>query len=477
MRIVFVDPGFGKRSWNTFGQSHWTSIIQAGFCGLSACAKEARYTDVHLLDIRQLKNWTELEKRFKEIDPDLVGLTMRSCDYNIDLEIARRLKKIKPDVKIVVGGVHVSIDPDFVQSFLEYDYIISGEGEITFVNLLKALDKGEEFPRFSIGERPDLDTLPYIDRELYPYQTSINLPNYEGVFRPPMVTMLCARGCPYRCSFCYPHSVIHFGKKVRQRSVANVIEELDLLYDRYQFECVKFYDYSFTLDPTWAEEFCDRYAHIGKSFWIQSRADLVARQPELIGRLKKVGLRMIGIGFESGSDRVLKALRKGTTRDINLQAAQICKDHEVLISASFMLGTPTEEEDDVKATISLAKEMKPEFTSISFFTPIPGNDLYTECKEKDLILSEDPEMGVEFSPEIPKIKGKDYERLKKAAAEIMGDRFGGRLIGKLMRYLYVKTKYHYRLRSFLVYLYSRWVSSRGYRLIQKYIGLSPKNIG
>jgi radical SAM superfamily enzyme YgiQ (UPF0313 family) len=142
-----------------------------------------------------------------------------------------------------------------------------------------------------------------------------------------------------------------------------------------------------------------------------------------------------------------------------------------------MLGTPTEEEDDVKATISLAKEMKPEFTSISFFTPIPGNDLYTECKEKDLILSEDPEMWVEFSPEIPKIKGKDYERLKKATAEIMGDRFGGSLIGKLIRYLYVKTKYHYRLRSFLVYLYSRWVSSRGYRLIQNYIGLSSKNIG
>ncbi|MBW2341515.1 MAG: B12-binding domain-containing radical SAM protein, partial [Deltaproteobacteria bacterium] len=450
-------------------QSHWTSIINAGLCGLSACAKEAGYSDIHLLDIRQLKNWDAMEDRFKEIDPDLVGLTMRSCDYKIDLEIARRLKNLKPGLKTVVGGVHVSIDPDFVQGFPEYDYIISGEGEITFVDLLKALDKGDAFPRFSAGEKPDLDSLPYIDRELYPYQTSINLPNYEGVFRPPMVTMLCARGCPYKCSFCYPHSMIHFGTKVRQRSAANVIDELDLLYDRYRFECVKFYDYTFTLDTAWGEEFCDQYAHIGKPFWIQSRADLVARQPDLIGKLKKVGLKMIGIGFESGSDRVLKALRKRTTRNINLEAAQVCKEHEVLISASFMLGTPTEEEDDVKATISLAKEMKPEFTSISFFTPIPGNDLYRECKEKNLIISEDPEMWVEFSPEIPKIKNKDYKRLKRAAAEIMGDRFGGTLTGKLIRYLYVKTKYHYRLRNFLVYLYSRWVSSSGYRLIQRHL--------
>jgi anaerobic magnesium-protoporphyrin IX monomethyl ester cyclase len=469
MRILFIDPGFGDRSWNTFGQSHWTSIINAGLCGLSACAKEAGYTDIHLLDIRQLRNWDAMEERLKEIDPDLVGLTMRSCDYNMDLEIARRVKNVKPDSKIVVGGVHVSIDPDFVQSFPEYDYIISGEGEVTFVNLLKALDHGEAFPRFSVGKKPDLDSLPYIDRELYPYQTSINLPNYEGVFRSPMVTMLCSRGCLYKCSFCYPHSMIHFGRKVRQRSVSDVMDELDLLYDRYRFECVKFYDYTFTFDTAWGEDFCDQYAHIGKPFWIQSRADLVARQPNLIAKLKQVGLRMIGIGFESGSDRVLKALRKGTTREINLQAARVCKEHEVLISASFMLGTPAEEEDDIKATISLAKEMKPEFTSISFFTPIPGNDLYRECKERGLILSENPEMWVEFSPEIPKIKNKDYKRLKRAAAEIMGDRFGGTLIGKLIRYLYVKTKYHYRLRNFLVYLYSRWVSSSSYRLIQRHL--------
>jgi len=468
LKIAFVDPGFGQRSWNTFGQSHWSSIIQAGLCGLSACAKEAGYTDIELLDIRQLKNWTDLENRFKQIDPDLVALTMRSMDYNIDLEIARRFKKIKPDLVIVVGGVHVSVDPVFVQNFPEYDYIISGEGEISFVKLLKALDQGEPFPKYSVGEKPDLDNLPFIDRELYPYQTTTNTPNYEGVFRAPMVTMLCARGCPFRCSFCYPNSAIHFGRKIRQRSVDNVMEELDLLYERYRFESAKFYDYSFTLDATWCEEFCNGYARIGKPFWIQSRADLIVREPELIGKLKNVGLRMIGIGFESGSDRVLKALRKGSTRAINLEAAKICKYHEVLVSASFMLGTPAEEEEDIKATISLAKEMKPEFTSISFFTPIPGTDLYTECKEKGLIISEDPEMWVEFSPEVPKIKNKDYVRLKRAAAEIMGDRFGGRVTGKVIRYLYVKTKYHYRFRGFLVYLYSRWVTSWSYRLIQKY---------
>lgn len=467
MRIVFVDPGFGKRSWNTFGQSHWTSIIHQGLCGLSACCKEAGYTDINLLDLRTMKDWSDLEYRFRKLDPDVVGLTMRSCDINIVAEIASRFKNIKPAAKIIVGGVHVSIDPEFVKQNNNYDYIVAGEGEITFVKIIQAIEKGEEFSRFCWGERPDLDKLPFIDRELYPYKTAINLPNYEGIFKLPMVTMLCSRGCLYNCSFCAPHAKIHFGKEVRYRSVRNVIEELKILHDKYKFNCVKFYDYTFTQNPEWVDEFCKLYEPIGKPFWIQSRADLIYRQPELISKLKRVGLKMVGVGFESGSDRVLKILRKGTTRNINLKASEIVKSNGVLLSASFMLGIPEETEEDVRATIDLAKEMKPHFTSIAFFTPIPGNDLYKYCKENDLILNEDPEMWIEFSPEIPKIKGKDYEHLKKAAAEIMGNRFGGSFVGEIIRYLYVKTKYNYGLRRILVYCYSKWVNSIGYELMQK----------
>lgn len=468
MRIVFIDPGFGQRSWKTFGKSHWSSIIHQGLCGLSACCQQAGYLDVHLLDLRRMRDFEELVLRFKELNPDVVGMSMRSCDINIVGEIAQRFKRVKPEVKTVVGGVHVSIDPEFVQRNEDYDYIIGGEGEISFVKLLKAIEAGEDFPRFCWGERPNLDDLPFIDRELYPYETSIRLPNYEGIFRPPMVTMLCSRGCLYNCSFCAPHARIHFGKGIRLRSVQNVIEELRLLYDLYQFNSVKFYDYTFTQYPEWVEEFCDLYGDIGKPFWIQSRADLIYRRPDLIRKLRMVGLKMIGVGFESGSDKVLRFLRKGATRDINLQASRIVKSNGVFLSASFMLGIPEEQEEDVQATVGLAKEMKPHFTSVAFFTPIPGNDLYEYCKEKDLILNEDPEMWVEFSPEIPKIKGKDYERLKQAAAEIMGDRFGGRMVGKIIRKLYVKTKYHYRLRNILVKFYSHWVDSWIYRLIQKY---------
>jgi len=235
---------------------------------------------------------------------------------------------------------------------------------------------------------------------------------------------------------------------------------LEYLYDNYHFKCVKFYDYTFTQNPEWVREFVEKYRKFSKPFWIQSRADLVVKGKELIRSLAEVGLTMIGIGFESGSDKVLKFLRKGTTREINLQAARIVKNSNVLLSASFMLGVPEEEDDDVKATVSLAREMQPDFTSVAFFTPIPGNDLYSYCKDNDLIISDDPEMWVEFSPGIPKIKGKDYGYLKEAAADIMGIKFGGRYIGRLIRYVYVKTKYYYKLRRILVFLYSKYKKAR-----------------
>lgn len=476
MKIVLVDPGFGERSWGTFGESHWTSIIHQGLCGLSACCKRAGFDDVHLLDTRQMSGWDELERRFAELSPDVVGLTMRSCDIKVVAEIARRFKTVKPDVRTVVGGVHVSIDPEFVQGNPDYDHVVAGEGEITFVRILQAISKGQDFPRFSWGERPDLDDIPFIERELYPYTTTMMLPNYPGVFPPPMVTMVCSRGCLFRCTFCAPHSRTHFGKGVRCRSVKNVIAELEGLREKYDFNCVKFYDYTFTQRKEWVEEFCDLYASIAKPFWIQSRADLICGQAALIAKLKKVGLKMVGVGFESGSDKVLTFLRKGATREINAEAARIVKDNGVLLSASFMLGTPEEEEEDVEATVSLAREIKPHFTSVAFFTPIPGNELYDYCKERNLIIKDDPEMWVEFSPGVPKLKGKDYDRLRKAAEKIMGDRFGGAIMGKVIRYLYVKTKYHYRLRNFLVRLYSGWVSSRAYaRLFEKRAEEPPRD--
>ena len=159
-RILMVDPGFGARSWDTFKESHWTSIIHQGLCGLSSCLKEKGYDDIHLADVRQLKSEAAFDRCVQEIGPDIVAMTMRSCDKYMTRDLAYRIREVVPRAKIVLGGIHVSIDPDYCLSLDCFDHIVQGEGEITFVELVEQLGRGETPPRHLVGISPDLDRLP-----------------------------------------------------------------------------------------------------------------------------------------------------------------------------------------------------------------------------------------------------------------------------------------------------------------------------
>jgi radical SAM superfamily enzyme YgiQ (UPF0313 family) len=467
MKIILIDPGRGESSFNSFGKSHFTSIIHQGLCGLYTCAEEAGFNDINLLDIRQIRGWKHFDVLIKTLKPNIAGLTMRSCDAAFVPKMARRIKRLVPECRTVIGGVHVSIAGEELAQVPEFDYLIAGDGEITFIDFLKAMEKGKTWPAFCWGERPELDKLPFIKREIYPYETTITLPNYEGAFHPPMVTIVGSRGCFWKCTFCAPHARTHWGRGVRSRSPENIVGELKILHDKYRFNTIKFYDYNFTADREWSLQFCKEYRKSGiqARFFCQTRADLIVKQEDLLQKLKDVGLRMVMVGFESGSDRVLTMLKKGTTREINLEAGRILKNLGLLISGSFMLGTPHETKEDVDLTVSLVREMKPNFTSVSFFTPIPGNHLYDYCIQNNLSLIKDPDELYTFSPEKPKIKGVDYDYLRKATAKIMGARFGGAITGKLIAFFYTKTKKYHRFRRLLVFLYSWWVSSKVYELI------------
>lgn len=468
MKIVLVDPGFGKRSFNTWGQSHWSTIIHHGLCSITASARESGFTDIELIDTRQIKNWEEYDSLVKAKDPQVMGFTMISCDVDMAGEAVRRAKMIKPSVVSIVGGVHPTVATEEVAQNKDYDYIITGEGEISFPELLKKIEKGETSPRIISGIRPGLNQIPYYYRELYDYRVSVSLANYNGVFDPPMVTMLASRGCIYNCSFCAPHATRMFGKGERIRSVDNVLGELEILREKYPFKSLKFYDYSFLTKPEWVNEFCEKYRERGfnQDILCQSTVHSICRHPELLIKLKKVGLKMLLVGFESGSDRVLKILHKAASAELNLKAAKIVRENGIILGGSFMLGVPGETREDARLTAKLVRKMKPHFTSVSFFTPIPGNYLYEKCMKEGISLVEGPEDLVTFAPDKPKIKGVDYEYLKGIAAEIMGTRFGGRLMGKFIRYVYVKTKYHYRLRKILVFLYSKYVQGWGEKILR-----------
>jgi len=234
---------------------------------------------------------------------------------------------------------------------------------------------------------------------------------------PPFVTLIAGRGCRYNCNFCQPAERILFGRKVRRRSPENVMAELKELRERYHFASFMFHDDTLTEDGEWVTEFCQRYKEeFEQPFFCQSRADIIVRHEEMVKLMAEAGCRGYFIGFESGNDRVLRFLRKGTTRQANLEAARICRKHGVKIWANYMLGIPTETKEEIKDTISMLKEIDPDYYSPAFYTPHPGSDLYEYCLENNLsfITSHDQ---YRRNPTETKIRGQDYDFLRWALEE------------------------------------------------------------
>jgi len=468
MKIVFVYCPYGEGKFNTFGKAHWSSQIHPGLCSISAYAKSKGYADIMLVDTRKLTGWPDFGQKIKERSPDVVGITLMSSDFNNAMKAVSIIKEASPHTIIVAGGVHPTVAPDEVAANKKIDYIITGEGEISFVNLLDNIRDNKPSARIICGVKPDLDQLPFEDRELFDYKVTTSfVSNFPGIFKPPSVTMIASRGCPYNCTFCAPHAKTMFGPKVRYRSVDNVIEELKNLRDKYNFKSLFFWDYSITLNREWMLEFADKYKKNGFTAPISanSRADAACRNEDALKRLSEVGLKLVHIGYESGSQRILDFIKKGITVEQSIKATEICKKYGLLVRGLFMLGFPGETKEDVQATINLIKKIKPDVYSFSYLTPVPGSELYQYCKERNLSLVKSHDEFADYSPTKPKIKGVDYNYLKSAVEDAFGLQFHSRTLGKIMRFVYTHTSKG-KLRSFFLQLYTNWVvlKNKFYRL-------------
>ena len=427
VKVTLIYPGIAGipgGGFGTAGRSMDSGWISHGLILLGACAHQAGF-DVDLIDLRALRGWDHFREEILVRRPDVVGITMMSVDYNPAMRCVDIIKQTVPDTVVVVGGPHPTLATHEVAGHPGIDHIVTHEGEITFVKLLQTLANGGSLERIIRGEPPDLDALPFGDRDLFLREwraAGYALDSPEVPFLPdlppPFVTIITGRGCMYNCSFCQPAERIIFGKKVRRRSVANVIAELKLLREKYRFRSMMVHDDCLTEDPDWVAEFCEAYRANGftQPFWCQSRADIIVKHEDMVRRMVEVGLRGFFIGFESGSDRVLRFLRKGTKVEHNLAAARVCRKYGIQIWANYMLGIPTETKDEVMDTIRMLREIDPDYYSPAFYTPHPGSDLYEYCQKHDLSLITDHD-SYRRNPTEVKIKGQDYEFLMWALKE------------------------------------------------------------
>lgn len=435
MKTTLIYAGIAGRGFNCLSQGMEAGWVSHGLASISAAAKAEGF-EVDLIDLRALQSWDHFRAEFARRSPDVIGLTMMSVDYNPVKQVLDIAREIKPDVVSVVGGPHVTLAlPDSLR-ISNIDYLVTNEGEVSFPKLLRAIAEGQRPAEKVIhGETPDLNAIPFIDRDLFldewrKWGYSLNSPEVPFVdeLPGPFLTIIAGRGCVYNCSFCKPGEDHIFGKRVRRRSVDSVMQELHELQEKYHFASFMFHDDCLTEDREWVAEFCSRYRAEGftQPFFCQSRADIISRHEDMVGMMARAGLAGYFIGFESGNKRVLNFLRKGTTPERNLQAAAVCRKYGLAIWANYMMGIPTETKAEVMDTVNMIRKIDPDYYSPAFFTPHPGTDLYDYCIQHDLSLITDYD-SYRRNPTEPKIKGQDYEFLRWARDYSQRRRFPSRL--------------------------------------------------
>ena len=327
--------------------------------------------------------------------PDILVVDINSCELSTAIEHLTLAKKRNASLIIIAIGRDPTVNFNYYLGLPDlFDIILPGEAEREVSSVLNVLNRGEsirnlrrQYQARFLQEGPfrevDLDSLPFpkyneyeIKRYRFLYPTKINRRVRWGY-------ILSSRGCPYPCSFCSPAIRKTHGKKIRVREAIGIVNEIKHLIDNYKVNVLCFEDDNFTTVRSHVEDVCNEILKQKiKIKWIaHARADNL--DYSLLKLMKKAGCDLLRFGIESGSPRIIHLLEKSSGSDWVEKSARIfnyAKRLKISTHALFMIGNPTETEDDIRKTFDSLKQLKPDFIQVHFFTPYPGSKLYEHLK-------------------------------------------------------------------------------------------------
>jgi radical SAM superfamily enzyme YgiQ (UPF0313 family) len=368
-----------------------------GLLYLAACIEEKNTHEASVLDAQVDElGYPQIEGLIRKISPDVVGITSMSLTLIDVMRTVETVKRVDPNIKVVLGGPHAHLYPEETIALKGIDYLVIGEGEHAFLDLLDSIDDKEKLKHVkgivfrqadgtvtNTGTRElidDLDAIPFPARHLVPYG------KYSSLMakRSPITTMITSRGCPYRCTFC---DRPHLGKRFRARSAMNVVDEMQHCTRMGIYEFLV-YDDTFTVDRERVIAVCDEIRRRKLDIGWDIRARINNMDTELIGHLRAANCERIHYGVEAGTDKILKTLKKGITVDQAKEVFRATKKAGISTLGYFMLGNPGETLQDMEKTISLMKELGPDFVHITILTPFPGTRIYSDALDSGQINSD-----------------------------------------------------------------------------------------
>jgi radical SAM superfamily enzyme YgiQ (UPF0313 family) len=317
----------------------------------------------------------------QSFSPDYIGLTATTPLANRAYEILKKIKE-NHQTTTIIGGVHATVMPNEAKKYA--DIVIVGEGEEALLQILKKKIKKGIIER---GIKKDIDAYPFpqrhfIDQDFYSRAKDrlgnvvshlYFLPNKTKV-----ATVLTSRGCPRRCIFC--HNSWRF-TPLRSHSSQRVVQELSYLIKEYGIKAIFFMDDNFLVNKKRIKEICQLIKSKNLNFTWGCNASAHFVDEEILSEIKNAGCREIVFGFESGSQKILDLLGKGTSVKMNEKALRLCKKYNFDVTASFMVGNPQETAKDIKLTQKFIKDNLDyiDMYGVNITTPYPGTKLWEDC--------------------------------------------------------------------------------------------------
>ncbi|QPJ64874.1 MAG: radical SAM protein [Candidatus Nitrohelix vancouverensis] len=400
MRILLLRPAAG-------GNVSMARSVPLGLLAIGSVLKREGH-EVKILDLRVSDTPDDdLKRTMSELDPEVVGIGIMTIESKYGFIGAEKVKALKPDTTVIFGGPHCAHDPQYILNDPHVDYMVCGEGDVTIVELIKALEAKEDISSVAgIAYEKDGEYIKTVDRPVirdldwlvqeydmleiekyFDFRCSMDFfPAYRHRHFLPIVT---SRGCPFKCTYC--HDI--FSKTMHYRSPEVVIDEMEFLMKTYGVKEFHIVDDMFNLNMKRAKEvmqmIIDRGLKVHISFTNGLRADFF--DDELIEVMVKAGVYRMALGVESGSQRIQDMIKKDL--DIGIVEGVVKKLTRAKISVHglFMLGFPSETREEMHETIDFACRSGFTTANFSLVIPNPGTEL------RETFISEKEKANQEFS--------------------------------------------------------------------------------
>ena len=433
--------------------------------GYLAAALRIRGFDVEIFDPKyEGLTIKESFERVKKINPTFVGLSSMTHEIVRAHKFAAMLKKWCKDVSVAIGGPHAtSLPSETMKEFSNFDFLVQKEGEETILELAsylenKALNISEikglvyrNSEEIRINEAREwnyeLDNLPFPAWDLYPQ------------FRRSAFPILASRGCPYNCLFC----MRVLGNKQRKRNPKNIVNEMEWLVNNFNPIEIHFEDETFGIDKESTYEICHEMQSRGLHRRIKWRANIRINlvTEEFLSKIKESGCDSVGIGIESGNEKILKDIKKGITLSQAEKVVRMCKNIKLGVRTYFILGHPNETLKTAIDTIRFAAKIKPTYTVFGIMVPYPNTEIAKMAERSEggyRLLSKD-------WSDYDKHLGNALELKKLSRKKLEFLQMGGYI------YFYLRN-----LRLFDLLKFSIEQRIAIYNMFKKFLGISKKKI-